>query len=535
MPQTGPDTWDLHFPKAGLDVSRAFAKQPFRDVSDGLYARSAPQGVNVRAYEPAAGRLRGGSRWGLSKYVNAQLAGTTWIVQHLSSVTYIDRTGGVQLSNSGRVVKLLGVSQGRVFTTVPDSGLYTEATNNTGETPPLNYSGLVRSTQCVQKLWLVDGINYAVYDPQSDTVNAWTASAGSLPADSQQNTARLICTWRGRVVLSGLPKDPQNWFMSKVNDPTNFDYGPSSASPTDAVAGNNAPMGLIGDVVTTLIPHSDDLLIFGGDSSIFMMRGDPLAGGQIDRVSDSIGMAWGAPWCKDPNGVVYFFSSRCGIYRMVPGEVPVRISQQIEPLLQQIDTGENGIIMAWEDRFQQLRMFVTPLSAPAATIHYTWEQRTNSWWQDNFSDPNKDPLCCCVVDGNGPDDRCVVIGSWDGYVRKLDPDATTDDGDPIVSSVTIGPLLTPVLDDVRVDEIQPVLGAASGDVTAEVFVGASAEAALVAASVVSDTWEAGRNLTTSVRRAGHALYVKLSSSVRWALESIRVKLTLTGATRRRGK
>ncbi len=31
--------------------------------------------------------------------------------------------------------------------------------------------------------------------------------------------------WRGRVILSGLFKDPCNWFMSAVADPeTDFDY-----------------------------------------------------------------------------------------------------------------------------------------------------------------------------------------------------------------------------------------------------------------------------------------------------------------------
>ena len=39
---------------------------------------------------------------------------------------------------------------------------------------------------------------------------------------------------------------------------------------------------LIGDTITSMCPYNDDILIFFGDHTIYMMRGDPLANGQID-------------------------------------------------------------------------------------------------------------------------------------------------------------------------------------------------------------------------------------------------------------
>ncbi len=41
-------------------------------------------------------------------------------------------------------------------------------------------------------------------------------------------------------MLSGILYDPQNWFMSRVGDPTDFDYFPNDPDPARAVAGNNA-------------------------------------------------------------------------------------------------------------------------------------------------------------------------------------------------------------------------------------------------------------------------------------------------------
>ena len=107
---------------------------------------------------------------------------------------------------------------------------------------------------------------------------------------------------------------------------------PSSAeTATIAVAGNNSDAGELGDIINCLIPYSDDILIFGGDAAIWLMRGDPMDGGQIDLLTDSVGMAWGRPWCRDPYGVIYFFGSRGGVYQLDPsGRAPTRISQAID-------------------------------------------------------------------------------------------------------------------------------------------------------------------------------------------------------------
>lgn len=439
-----------------------------------------------------------------------------------------------QFSNSGRVVTVVAVSQGQVFAANAGDGGWTTTTNASGANPPLNFSGLVFSAPNNQKLYFVDGVNYVYYDPSINTVLPWVPIAGLMPVDSQNNFARLICTWRGRQVLSGLLLDPQNWFMSAVADPTNWDYSPASFSPAQAIAGNNAPQGLIGDVVTSLCPFSDDVLIFFGDHSIYMMRGDPAAGGQIDLISNNIGGTWGICWAVDPVGNIYFMSNKMGVYTLVPGQAPQRISQAIEQALLAIDTGANNIRLVWDDYFQGLHIYCTPLAGPGVTTHFFYESRTGAWWTEQFGNTNLDPLACCIFDGNTPGDRRVLIGSWDGYVRSIDPSATTDDGTAIASSVLIGPLLTKDLDDVIVKDLQTVLGETSGSVTFNAYVGVTAEAALAAGSVATGPWSASRNLLTPIRRAGHAFYLKISSTNPWAMEQIRVRIATEGKTRRRG-
>lgn len=528
---------ELLFPEAGIDLSRGYGDQRPKEMPGGAYGRTCRDAFNVRTFEPSTGRARGGSRRGLSKYV-APAVVADWLIQQLDTLVTVglDAPGGIvgQQSLSGRVVNVVAVSQGNVYVAQPGATVWTAATNTTGATPPLNFTGILYSTSLNQKLWFADGVNWCYYDPSDNTVRTWAASVGSLPVDTRNNTPRLIENWRGRMVLSGILEDPQNWFMSKQSDPTNWDYGDPAIPPTMAIAGNNSPLGLVGDVINTLIPYNDDVLIFGGDHTIWLMHGDPMAGGQIDRVSDAIGMAWGRPWAKDPYGNVYFVSNKTGIYSMVPGQQPQRISQAVEQLLLDVDTGANLFRLAWNDRYQGLHVFISPIAAAGATTHLFYELRTGAWWQDEFGSTDYDPLCCCTFDGNTAADRVVLIGSWDGYVRSVDPDATTDDGTAIASSVVIGPLLTKDFDDVLIKDLQAILGTASGDVTYQIYTGATAEAALASTPVASGTWSAGRNLDTLIRRSAHALYVKITTSNAWSMEAIRARIAGKGKVRRRG-
>lgn len=537
--QTIETTLDLHFPKAGLDRSMAFGKQPARPLPDG-YARTCPIGQNVRGFEPSLNRLRGGQRPGLVKYNTAPVV-ANWIVQDLTCLVgtgYNPPGGGtVQTSQSGRVVTLIAVSQGNVYAANAADTAWVKATNNTPTNPPLNFTGLMHSSPMNQKLYFADGVHWRYYVPSTNSVEVWSATAGALPVDSAGNTPRLICTWRGRIVVSGLLKDGQNWFMSRVDTPTDFDYAPVSFDPRQAIAGNNGPLGLVGDIVTALIPWSDDMLFFGCDHEIWLLRGDPYDGGKLDNVSRSIGMAWGVAWEKDPEGNIYFFSNKTGIYVMRPGQQPQRISQQIEKLLQDIDTGVNTIRMIWDDRFQGLHVFVSVTAAPGASTHFFWERRNNAWWTDVFTNTNHNPLCCVTFDGNLPGDRVPLIGSWDGYVRSIDPTATTDDGTAISSEVWIGPITTPEMDELKWHEIQGVFGGSSDNVNYEIHLENSPENALAGIARKSGVFKASRGHTDFIGRAGHAGYVRVlyNGLLGWSMESIRLKLSRMGPTLQRRK
>lgn len=516
----------LHFPLGGINVSSPFGKQPNVPIDKdiGWYARTTPLAINVRGSDQLLFKDRGGSRAGLDRLISARFPGVILGLNTVVGVGYADPGGGVQSSNSGRLVDMVVVCNGNIRIASMGSDNYVTPTNGNGA---LNSSGLSFSAQNGGKLFFADGTHTKYYQPSDNTVHDWVLEEGEFPHVGA-NYFRLIATWQGRTVTAGLEDDPQNWFATAIGNPNNFNYFPTEPLATQAVQGGNSSLGKIGDVITAIIPFSDDICIFGGDHTIEALQGNPADGGRRIEITDGIGIAWGAAWCRDPYGNLYFFSNRTGIYKIDPQSPrpnPVRISQAIEPLLATVNTGSNTICMAWDDRWQGFHTFVTRTAGPAAAVHLFYEARTNAWFMDKFTDPMNNPLCCCTIDGNTADDRVVVLGSWNGYVNWLNPAATKDVGVAIASSVVIGPLLTNDIEEIMAIKMQAVFGETTiGPVKYEIFTGKTAEKALSSSPALSGFFGVGRNFTVPVMRSGNAIYLKLSATTPWAMEKVKIAL-----------
>lgn len=465
--------------------------------------------------------------WGPSTVANAKHTGAS-----------VNRGQVASPLSGSRQIRGLLVSNGEIrrFDTTAATGL----TGGVGALNPASVAPTIYSAQCGLNMFFVDGTVYKYYDSPSNSVKSWVASPGKLPVDPLSRGARLIATWRGRIVLAGIRGDPLNWFMSAQLQPFNFDYSPPITTTTQAVAGNNSPAGLIGDIVNCIIPYTDDVLIFGCSHSIWKMLGDPADGGQIVVVTHGLGMVWGRPFAIDPMGQIYFMGTDRAIYKMVPGALPVRISQSITRRLQSInvDPSVNQIRMVWDVVNQGLAVWVTPIPSingtVAATTHFFWEERTNSWWPHVFANTNHDPLSVHLFEGDDPGDAKVLLGGRDGFVRQWNEAATTDDGTSISSFVILGPLPNKDMDVLLMKDLIAIFGANSGSVTYSVYAGVTAEAALASTPLVTGTLTAANNQRQYIRVSGFQTYVKIVSSSAWAMERIFVTYAPMGRIRGRG-
>lgn len=430
---------------------------------------------------------------------------------------------------SPRAQTLLAVSNGKIKKVTP-SGVSSPAGVDTLPQPELDAtSPYIDCAVLFGKVYFTDGLSYRVFDPRNDTVLEWKAvDAGTLP-----NRCKLVANWRGRAVLARGADDPHNWHMSEQGSPTNWDIFPPVQTATQAISGNNARAGLCPDLINSLIPYNDDLLLFGCDSSLWMMRGDPMAGGVFDLVSDVTGVAFGRSWAKDPEGTLYFFGSRGGVYIMKPGSVPVSMTQStIERRLNNVNLSQFYVEMFWNTYDDGLHVFLMPFTDTASrTKHYFWERKSGAWYEDTFA-LTKQPSAAVVIDGDAADDRCLLIGTYDSSIVRWDKLATSDDGQLIDGKVLIGPIAPDDSEfDARITNLAAVM-ANQGAVNYKLY--ASTTPDDKGQPVASGQFVPGRNPIHLVRARGAFVWMELQQAnafTRWSLESIRLDAYPAGRKR----
>jgi hypothetical protein len=386
----------------------------------------------------------------------------------------------------------------------------------------------VQMTELFSKVFMVDGVNSLYYDLNDNEVKDW---ASNVTAGTLQANARLIARFRGRAVLSGVRTDPHNWFASAAGDPFDFDYSPATVTSTQAVAGNASEVGIVGDVVTALIPFSDDAMLIGGDRSIWQMSGDPADSGSIDLVSDVVGIAWGKAWTLDENDILYFMSVD-GVYMLEVGGKPVSLTDgRLNKRFKAIDLASTRVVLAWDFLRKGLLVIAAGVSDLQAQTVLFWDKRTDSWTEDTYGSLIG-PSAVYGYDSELPDDNQMLFGCKDGYVREIDETASDDDGTDIPSVVRYSPFpLGDGYTEGMLTGINATLAEGSGDVMLKVFVGQTAEQATEETSPrFTRTLSAGANSITSQRVRGAWAQVELSQSTGspWAVESVYATIEESG-------
>lgn len=421
-----------------------------------------------------------------------------------------------------RESRIIAVSGGSVFSGSPLSGLSLAS----GGTGVLNGSTLDMGMQpAFQKAYMCDGLaaNYKILTLSSNTISDWASAitGGSLPAGSVDTTqaCRFMQLYRGRIAMSGLREDPQNWFLAKSGDPLDWDYSPATSSALQAVAGNNSNAGLLGDVVTALCPYLDDVMLIGGATSLWIMRGDPAAGGLIDNVSRTIGIIGPDSWCWDSVGIFYFMAVN-GLYRLTSSSgTPELISKKrLDKTFGDIDIATNRIMLVYDPHWQGVHIFISPQSQPTtASTHWWWDERTDSFHKDQYPIVHG-PTSVLAFEGDIPSETAILMGGYDSFVRQFDETVFSDDGTNINSFVRFTPIVIGgVMGSSLIDDINLILDQQSDNVTIKVWSGDTVEEAERLADAggaprFSRIITSGRNSAIRNRRAANAFIIELSQN-----------------------
>lgn len=421
------------------------------------------------------------------------------------------------LEGSPRVHVHLGISAGGIMRSFTMGGALVVPSGAVGA---LSSSPVyVQAVGAFQKAYITDGVSkIQVFDPRENTV---AALSSTTPGDPPHG-AKLLELFKGRLFgarAPGLIGGAFDWAASAVNEPTDWNNFAVGSNPAKAIAGQNEfGPGMCPDIINALVVLDDDFLLFGCDHSLWMLSGDPGDGGQFDLVSDVTGMAFGRPFCRDPEGNTWFIGSRGGLFVIAPGGRPKRVSERsIDKRLAEINFATHYVRLAWNDDDRGVHILRFPFGSvlPDPVEHWWWDRSHMGAWPDTFGsaeEPEVEPSAVYVVDGDDPDDRRVLFGCRDGYIRQWDGAVNDDDGTAIDFNVLIGPLAGPnAKREMRFVGPRVVLASDQDGATFELY--ATDDPAQLGSPRRIGELGAGRNPLKRAKVRGSHCYVRIRNSV----------------------
>jgi hypothetical protein len=390
------------------------------------------------------------------------------------------------------------------------------------------------------------------YDPDTRTTAALIAKQATAGETFQgiPYGASLICVYRGRLVVAAGEGQEHMWYMSRAFDQEDWDTGADLEDTQRPVFGSLAEAGGGNQPITALIPFSDDYLVMGCQRSLWIMRGDPAAGGIIDSISDVVGVISANAWCKGPSSELYFLS-HAGLYHLPPGAnvYPERVSEDIIPKrLLTIPTQSVRATLEYDAEARGVHIFLSGILDDRESYHWFVDTNTGGFWPVTIHG-QYDPFSAVSKSSSEDFDTGVLLGGRDGFIRRFDNRVFWDgDNDSGLNSyggteedseVWIGPIKMGDGNDADgvMLELVGTLGALSSRVEWQLYVGNSPEEAFLSSSPADNgAFFAGYNLRYRPRVRGSCFFIKLFTdggalSGMWAFETAYAVFRMAGQRR----
>ncbi len=420
----------------------------------------------------------------------------------------------------------------------------------------------ISAVAAYRKFFSTDGTTYKMLDPITDTETDWRAAttAGSFPTG-----AHLVSLFRGRLVLAS----SRQWWMSRVADYNDWDS--TSTTTGAAIDGTLGQLGQVPDAIVALIPSQSNAtqFIFGCASSMWLMSAETTTNPQFAPMSTKVGILGQKAWTFDKEGRLYWLGQG-GLYR-APRLGTTVIAQpecvskddrgrDIIPELVGVDTQTYRPSLAYDATSDTVHIFLTTKASPASDTHYCYDVSGGGFWPEkmtcNGTATHFGPFAACELNGDKGKERRLLMGGYDGYIRRFEPLANDDDmtdsgvtaaavptagtGVAITSSINFTPLRASTEGDmrVRISEVDATLDSVGSPSVLLVFY--ADESPMAAAESVSaasppGVITLGDGLTISRVSVGHqSVQPRISHTAagsRWAIES--VEMWVVGVGRRR--
>lgn len=308
-------------------------------------------------------------------------------------------------------------------------------------TPP---TGIVSAGFLSNKFYCLDGLTSTILDVALRTVSPWTGVSGT-----DWDRCKYVAIFRRRAYIARQPDKPSAWYCSRVNDPTDYNFG--APDPTaKAYLGTSPEIGQPGDEITGLIPWRDDYLLFGCRDSFWILRGDPGFGGRMDVLFRGCGLLTQDAHAFDHRGGLYFLAPGGLMYLAQGSSRPIEVARErLGNQLTNINLATVQPCMAFDVQRTLLYIYLTPITPINGTnnaVHVVYDPMSEEAdvdggaFLDEFATVGHQPRAVASVLSDSDTDRQVLIAGQDGVVRRFVDGQNTDDGSTIDAWIKFAPM-----------------------------------------------------------------------------------------------
>jgi hypothetical protein len=193
----------------------------------------------------------------------------------------------------------------------------------------------------------------------------------ALPGDDAPGSSSgADCIYRNRFIR---PVN-QAIYASRLGDYTDWSMSSDLSDVIRPYVIQLSEAGERGENVVALIPHKDSYLMAATVNSLWVVQGDPTAGGGMQNISRDVGMVGPTAWCRDHLDRYYFMSSH-GLYTVGPsGEGLQALSEDLIPEQLTGVTDENTVL---EYDHQTRSVYI---HIPTATVSWLFETELQAFW-----------------------------------------------------------------------------------------------------------------------------------------------------------
>lgn len=317
----------------------------------------------------------------------------------------------------------------------------------------------------------------------------WVLPGAAAPASGDADVF-----YRGRLIRT----DGNAIHASRIGDYEDWSYGVHVEDESRPWVIQLSEAGEVGGTVKALVPWRDSFLLGFTADSLWVLQGDPTAGGTLRNITRECGVVSARAWCVDLLDRVYFLSSH-GLYVCgADGSGLSPISEDLIPVeLTGVTDPDTVLTYNHADRGVYIEI-------PTAAVSWFYDTARQQFWPYDTESSNSHVLL-------GP----YRLGGADtlGMIRTL-------------HGITAAGSATVTWRIVTGDSAEEA--ADNGKAAIEAFQAGESYASYVQSSGV---WTAGRSLTSRPRTRAMWACVWLQSAGSWAFEGATAQIAPAGRWR----